>query len=734
MSPQIKLYFFGDLVDKFMYHLSFQKKFRPIKKKNKNYDIPESIFKNGKGKTTISITLKFLNEEKEHKFFVYYGTNKVYIQLNILNDFSYEIIFKKTSDKTIQYKGKKFTQLDTMGNDKLERLVLINYEYNYLFINEFLFNIQATIKNNCSIINSNFYQLTELDLNNLQFIVKPIEDKDEFDVKFFEMNKEKINSFPNELEKLFESSDDEYDDTLKKLRETFSDLVKHKSLNFVRTNEYLNNIFEQNNFLDEQLFYDYFLCRYFLDNENDFKKNNRYIIKSFLDYIDNTKDKILSIENVTKFEKIRALNVIFCTNAHFRRQEEITFLNLKVVNTPESEKNSIIYKVYNFFDEFIKGLSYDSIIFQSLLYLDGGIGFYKNEPVYCYDLCNLEMIKSHLKEILPEIIIFYSANNEEKAFTMAEFGGVCINETNLLKNIKSSSSKKYINYNFDTSLNEEEKDDIAMDIVIYLIHEVFGHKKFAFSENGINSPKKVVNSNNKIIGLKYKGGLIENDKENEYILESNNEKGDSGHFLELAYGKYENALLIKLLLDMKNKGKLIYRPDLFTDSGEKLREYVTLRIIAKKKMINLNFKKDLTIENEIDAMKDMIKNKDKNIKDEISSHENEKSLLQRKTKRNDDDKNENEENNCSKKKKLSSENNDKNLDSKYEEKSISELLEIFPYDEVVKIVKERVIQKFSLKVDIFIKKKLYSELQKLSSKDSYYNDIIFLISYYNKKI
>ena len=223
-------------------------------------------------------------------------------------------------------------------------------------------------------------------------------------------------------------------------------------------------------------------------------------------------------------------------------------------------------------------------------------------------------------------------------------------------------------------------------------------------------------------------------KMNIYILESNNEKGDSGHFLELAYGKYENALLIKLLLDMKNKGKLIYRPDLFTDSGEKLRDYITLRTIAKKKMINLNFKKDLTIENEIDAMKDMIKNKDKNIKDEISSHENEKSLLQRKTKRNDDDKNENEENNCSKKKKLSSENNDKNLDSKYEEKSISELLEIFPYDEVVKIVKERVIQKFSLKVDIFIKKKLYSELQKLSSKDSYYNDIIFLISYYNKKI
>ena len=59
---------------------------------------------------------------------------------------------------------------------------------------------------------------------------------------------------------------------------------------------------------------------------------------------------------------------------------------------------------------------------------------------------------------------------------------------------------------------------------------------------------------------------------------------------------------------------------------------------------------------------------------------------------------------------------------------------MFSYDEVVKIVKERVINKFALKLDIFIKKNLYNELQKLSPEDSYYGDIIFLISYYNKKI
>ena len=84
----------------------------------------------------------------------------------------------------------------------------------------------------------------------------------------------------------------------------------------------------------------------------------------------------------------------------------------------------------------------------------------------------------------------------------------------------------------------------------------------------------------------------------EYVLTSKKDKnkGDSGHFLELAYGKVDNTLITKLLFDMKNKGKLIHRPDLFTDKGETLKKYVYLRKIIEEKKINFNFKNKLSIE------------------------------------------------------------------------------------------------------------------------------------------
>jgi hypothetical protein len=74
----------------------------------------------------------------------------------------------------------------------------------------------------------------------------------------------------------------------------------------------------------------------------------------------------------------------------------------------------------------------------------------------------------------------------------------------------------------------------------------------------------------------------------EYILTTKKGKGDSGHFLELSYGKIDNTLITKLLFDMDNKGKLIERPDLFTDKGEILKKYVSLRTIIKKRNIKFN--------------------------------------------------------------------------------------------------------------------------------------------------
>ena len=732
MSPTIQLTFFGKSYKNFLYQLSFQKTINTINVKQISFTIPEYIFKQGKDKAVIRIKLftSDLKDSSEHKFDVYYGINKANVSLHFLNNHTYEFIFLKKAKK-ISFLEDDFIELDTMGNEKLERLVLINYGFSELYINNKRYDLFDIIGSNCPEITSNSYQFTEVDLEKNLFIVKSIEEKDEFDVNFFKDYQELLKNFGSELESLFESKDDEYDNNIKKLGDKFSVIKTHKSVNFNRTNEYLNNIFDNNSFLNEELFFNFFLCIYFLDNESDFK-NSRHAMYAFIKNIKLIKDEILILEDVTRFEKIRALNAIFFTNDHFTTIDKVTFLNLKVINIPQSENNSIMRKVFNFLNGFIDGLTYDSILFPKLLYLDGGIGFYQKELVYTYDLCDLEMIKSLLKTSLPQILIFYNIENGEKAFTTSEFGGIGINEFYLFKKI--GPKPKYICYDKDISLIDESKDDeVAMDIAIYLIHESFGHKKFSFTENGIQSPKKMVSSQNKLIELKYKGNFVENDNDSEYILETNKNTGDSGHSLEHCYGKYENTLIIKLLLDMKNKGKFIYRPDLFVNSGKTLKEYVNLRKICEKKQIELNFDKKLTIEDELRQMAILIEKKKEDTdlneiekKDILYIGNKKKRVVEKQL-----------EKTKSKKSKLNGEETNENnisIDPKNDEKSIFELTKILPYDEVVKIVKNRIIKNYGFKEDPFFRKNMEKELIKLKRGDDYYHDLVFLIAQYKKKV
>ena len=122
------------------------------------------------------------------------------------------------------------------------------------------------------------------------------------------------------------------------------------------------------------------------------------------------------------------------------------------------------------------------------------------------------------------------------------------------------------------------------------MHEVFEHKKFALSEEENNSPIKIFNKKNEMVTLKYKYDYDPNDTKSEFILSSRKRAGDSGHYLELCYGKYNNSLIIELLRNMKNKGKLIRYPELFTNDGKKLYEYVSLREQIKENNINITVK------------------------------------------------------------------------------------------------------------------------------------------------
>lgn len=79
-----------------------------------------------------------------------------------------------------------------------------------------------------------------------------------------------------------------------------------------------------------------------------------------------------------------------------------------------------------------------------------------------------------------------------------------------------------------------------------------------------NLKKKIINENNKLIELK-RYSYFKND-DNEYIFSSENSiegEGESGKYLQLCFGKYDNGIISSLLIYIDNKGILLNRADLF---------------------------------------------------------------------------------------------------------------------------------------------------------------------------
>ena len=121
----------------------------------------------------------------------------------------------------------------------------------------------------------------------------------------------------------------------------------------------------------------------------------------------------------------------------FTKVYELIQLNIRYLITNEKKENSIMDRCYNFYNLFIDSITEESAIFPYLLNIDSGCGYYNQDMVYSFDLKTIDMIKSHLRQVFPKIIILCFIENGDVALTESEFGGIIINEFYLtkLKNI-----------------------------------------------------------------------------------------------------------------------------------------------------------------------------------------------------------------------------------------------------------------------------------------------------------
>ena len=129
------------------------------------------------------------------------------------------------------------------------------------------------------------------------------------------------------------------------------------------------------------------------------------------------------------------------------------------------------------------------------MFLNGGYGYFNQHKVYTYDMSNLEMIKSNLKNIiLPKIFIFCYIENEEISFSTPEFRSIIINEYNYDLKYKNELNNVNIDYKNPESLKltDEQIKDISMDIILYFIHKNLKNEKYLYVGQEIFSLKKII--------------------------------------------------------------------------------------------------------------------------------------------------------------------------------------------------------------------------------------------------
>lgn len=230
---------------------------------------------------------------------------------------------------------------------------------------------------------------------------------------------------------------------------------------------------------------------YFFYNMIVFRIYNKHIkgskksfdtVKSFVGYLKEKTDKIKEVTDLKLYQKILLIEQI----GHIlNKMNKDSFLksDINYIIMSKKEENSILDFVEKFFQGYINNLSEDSKIFFKLLELGSRVGYHKGKIFHCFDMTNIDEIKAHLKEIFIDTLITYKANERVCAFIITKTGAAEINLSEIPGYEKLFLEKKLEKYEI------AQGKDVAAKIVEFLLHEIYGHKKFLYEkEKFIISP------------------------------------------------------------------------------------------------------------------------------------------------------------------------------------------------------------------------------------------------------
>ena len=367
-----------------------------------------------------------------------------------------------------------------------------------------------------------------------------------------------------------------------------------------------------------EFFFQLLVHKYLINQSDKIKKVED--LKSVLNNFKKFKTKLSKDKDLKTYQKIFGLiqyNYISikydCWNTYYIKIKEI-------------EENSILNQAIQFYKNFISDLEEESPVFFKLLEINSKYGYFQNSQIYNFSLLNLQDIKEHFLELIPEVIYFFDCDCKIKSFVFSMTGELAINEKLLFEKYDKMSLIK--NYEVKDKCNAE---NISMTIARYLLHEECGHSKYRNKSDikrGIKSPIKCI-SEGKIKTMTY---ICDKNKSSDLIKifsADKNGKGDSGHYMETAFGKWKDVYCIIFFDIIKNVGKLLKYPKYFIlkEYLPILQKYLFLKYLIEKNEIEMTWYENISIETENVLMIKLLKNVQSNKLQKSNLDEKNKSVI-----------------------------------------------------------------------------------------------------------
>jgi len=515
----------------------------------------------------IKLIFRGINKAKEHFFEIMKGS-KICGYLLPKKGRTIDIILSEKNN----FKSKIFASDSIFSNldIKENRLLIINFSMVYeLYIND------ENISDKFDDILGKSVQISIPDLKEKYYIYKKIEPID-YDVffKVYEKNKDLANKFLLDIKEfIIKSNTNDFRKNILPFDNLFDGY--NLKLNFpkkILADKY--NKKEYFNFISSCYLF------YLLSNlNNDEMEEIRKFYQFFIDYkykleqskLDNYLKSLIIIDfsqRLVKFENI----------------EDFEKINYQYLIKSEINSNSPLNLALLELKKMIDILEENSPFYYPLVLINSGIYTLQSRNsmklMYGYGLTSINILKNHLRNIMPEIIIIFKDKTifkDDQTLIDKNSGIVSLNlSCQLLSDLTNMSINNSIN-------NKNILYDLSLRIYMILFYEVLGLKNgYIFnnediSQNFFYDPKK-----KEIMKLDY---LYSSDitRNSIKILRNSKNKCNSGSFLEYYLGDtkygYISLLIEKMLLNKINLN-FIFNANLWNKEINILQNYIKLKYLV----------------------------------------------------------------------------------------------------------------------------------------------------------